>query len=268
MIAGDLEEDADLVTSSDNLNLYATSTNIYFGDKHSVVRWGNNQELAGGYRDLCSSNSDIPRMRDLGFMFELTWSVSNHWLWKYTNDQIVSARTIEDVSELSYTNDYDFSGNRVRIAQEILDYIVDNDRVKESILQSRNQRLGDDSIVGTVRTLDISNYEGTYVLENSLFTEDNKENFVSASEDFDWVEEPHDYIEGKFIESEQREDNSVVVGDIKPKVRALEDLFSIDKRYTVELSKVIEFGPWRGDIQIDYEPDYETGEVEVDVFEN
>lgn len=268
VIVRDLEEDADLVTSSENVDLYATSTDIYFNDRDSSVRWGNNHELANGYRDLCRSNSDIPRLRDIGFLFELTWSVSNFWLWKYTNDQVLAPRTIEEVSELSYTEDYDYPADRVGIAQDILEYITDNDQVKNTILQSRNRRLDEDSIVDKVRILEIGNYEGTYDLEDGLFTQDNRERFVADSEDFDWVDDPNEYIDNKFNEVEDREGNFVVAGDIKPKVRGLEDLFSIDKRYTLELSKVIELGSWRDDIKLEHETDYETGQIVVTISKN
>lgn len=259
-----LEEDTDLITSTKKIDLYGTDEAFYINNSKSRVEWGQSYKVAGTYRDICKSNSDILRIRHIGVIFELTWSVSNFWLWKNTNDMIVSDPHITDVAKLRYTEDYGFSENKsIEIAKDILNYIENNQKIQSNIVDSRNEQLNEDSMVSNIHILDPEDYEGEYILRDVLFTTEDKNEFISRAEDYKWLDDPKEYIQEKFQQSKNRDSNLVVTVDAsgKPVINSIDYFVSMDERYTLELAKIIEIGEYRRDIDIKYESDYESGDL-------
>lgn len=255
-----------LVTVND-VPLFATNEYAvpYTYPQHRI-EWGTWHEH-GEYRRFGEAHADLDRLATIGLYFELLWGVSTHWLWKYTNDTVLSARTLEDVAALDYSDDYDFDmETRVEIATAIWEFIEDTPAVQDRLIANRTERLSDSTLTSEIHRLSVERYTGEYELDDILFTDANREQFHDFVEEHEWDVDPDAYIDEKFdrVETHGDDQYAVVTTDATPKpvVRFLDGLVALDPTYSRKLAKVVEIAPFREDVELDATFDYDTGAIE------
>lgn len=260
---------ADKITTVNDVDLYASEDRVYFDGRSLSVEWGEYYSCAEKYRDMCRYAEEFEKMATVGYLFECLWGTSNHWLWKNTNDSIISSRTLEGVSNMDYTYDYGLSDTiGTKVVELIYSYIDRNKEVQNSIIQSRCNRLTDSNIISEVRILNPRRYTGEIEITGVLFDNEDEEEFYEEAENMAWLDNPKDYINRTFEKSSTREDNTVVSPDsyCKPTVKTLEEIVTFDKRFSHCLSKVIETAPYRDDVDIRFNADYGTNRLEIEII--
>lgn len=263
-----MPENATVITRINNVTLSATEEKIFFGGGRLSVEWGKFHEYAEHFRNFCRSFEQYKEIATIGYLFECSWGVSNHWLWKNTNDSIVSSRTLEELSEMKYTYDYNMATSiEVQAVKPLYNLVKESREIQDNIIEGRNQRLGDDSLVSNVQRLEPEHYDGTIKIEDVLFDEEDEEYFLDISSDMKWLDNPLEYIEQTFENCHTRDDSTVVTPDStgKPVVKCLSHIISMDKRYSHCFSKVVETAPYRDDIQLSFETDYDSGNVMIEI---
>jgi hypothetical protein len=259
----------DKITTVNDVDLYASKDRVYFDGWSLSVEWGEYYSSAEKYRDMCRYAEEFEKMATVGYLFECLWGASNHWLWKNTNDSIISSRTLEGVSNMDYTYDYGLADTiGTEVVELIYSYIERNEEVQDSIIESRCNRLTDSNIISEVHTLHPRRYTGEIEITGVLFDDEDEEEFYEEAENMAWLDSPRDYINRTFEKSSTREDNTVVSPDsyCKPIVKTLEEIVTFDKRFSHCLSKVIETAPYRDDVDIRFNADYGTNRLEIEII--
>lgn len=247
--------------------LYATEEHaIIYESPQGRVEWGEWADNAATYRAFVEMHADIDRLATMGVYFELLWAVSRHWLWKHTNDMTLNVGDLDEVAELRYTNDYDFSSNKKReIARVIWDFLESTPAVQDTLIKKRQEQKTDSALTGSIHRLRVGKYEGDYVVHDVLFTDENRKQFHEFVEEHDWEVDPDEYIDETFEEADNYggPDTAVVSTDATPKPmrRFADALVSLAPEYSQDLAKVVTVAPYRDDIELDVTPDYESGDL-------
>jgi hypothetical protein len=258
----------DNIITVNNVELRASEERVYFGDISLSFRWGEYYNCAGICNSIFKYAEEFGKMSTVGYLFNCVRGASSYWLWKKTNDTIVSPRTLEKVSNMDYKYDYGLADTfGAEVVESIYSYIEGDKKVQDNIIESRCNNISDKDSISEVHILNPHKYTGRIEITGVLFDDEDEREFYKEAEDMTWLDNPEDYVTQIFEKSLVREDNTVVCPDhyySKPTIKNLYEIVLFE-RESYCLSKIVETAPYREDLSVRFDANYSDNVLEIQI---